>query len=102
MRRSQHHERAKLPKYSKKDGLTSVDAGVGGRDAKLRFNKFGDEGDEGRDDGALCRVGQADEQEGHVAEDPQRRFGEVWEGKRDKTEHFVSNAIRRITPEKLQ
>lgn len=63
-----------------KKTLTSVYAGVGGRDPKLGFNKFGDEGDEGRDDGALCSVGQADEQEGHVAEDLQCCFGEVCGG----------------------
>lgn len=55
--------------------LTGVDAGAGGWDAKLRLDKLGDEGDERCDDGALCRVGQTDEQEGHVAENPHCSFG---------------------------
>lgn len=63
--------------------LTGVDAGIGGRDAKLRLDEFGDEGDESSDDGAFRCVGQADEQEGHIAEDPHRCFGQVW--KRVKT-----------------
>ncbi len=57
--------------------LTGVDAGTGGRDAKLRLDELGDEGDESGDYGAFCRVGQADEQEGHVAEDPHGCFGQV-------------------------
>lgn len=57
--------------------LTGVDAGAGGRDAKLRLDELGDEGDESGDDGAFGRVGQADEQEGHVAEDPHCCFGQV-------------------------
>jgi len=57
--------------------LTGVDAGAGGRDAELGLDELGDEGDERRDDGAFCRVGEADEQEGHVAEDPHCRFGQV-------------------------
>lgn len=57
--------------------LTGVDAGAGGRDAKLRLDELWDEGDERGDYGALCRVGQADEQEGHVAEDPHCCFGQI-------------------------
>lgn len=60
--------------------LTGVNTGVGGGDAELWLNEFGDEGDEGCDNGALGRVGQTDEQEGHVAEDPQCCLGEVWGG----------------------
>jgi len=63
---------------------TGVYAGVGGGDTKLWLYKLGDEGDEGGDDGTLCRVGQADEQEGHVAEDPQGCLGEVWGGRQDR------------------
>lgn len=55
--------------------LTSVNASIGGWDPKLRLDELGDESDEGSDDGALCCVGQADEQEGHIAEDPDRSFG---------------------------
>ena len=55
--------------------LTRVDAGIGCRDPKLGLDELGDEGDERSDDGALRRVGQADEQEGHVAEDPHCSFG---------------------------
>lgn len=58
--------------------LTSVDAGAGGWDTKLRLNELGDEGDEGGDDGALRRVGQTDKQKGHVAENPNGSFGQVW------------------------
>lgn len=58
--------------------LTSVNAGVGGWNTKLWLDKLWNEGDEGGDDGTLCRVGQADKQEGHVAEDPQRCLREVW------------------------
>lgn len=61
-----------------KEALTSVDAGVGGWDTELWLNKLWNEGDEGGDDGTLRRVGQADKQEGHVAEDPQRCLREVW------------------------
>lgn len=57
--------------------LTGVDAGAGGRDAKLRLDELWDEGDEGGHDGALRRVGQTDEQEGDVAEDPHGCFGQV-------------------------
>lgn len=57
--------------------LTGVDACTGGRDSKLRLDKFGDESDESRDDGAFRRVGQADEQEGHITEDPHCGFGQV-------------------------
>lgn len=64
--------------------LTGVDAGVGGRDPELRLDEFGDEGDEGGDDGALRRVGQADEDEGHVAEDPHRSFGKICKTTRRK------------------
>lgn len=60
-----------------KEALTSVYAGVGGGNTKLGFDELGNEGDEGGDDGTFCRVGQADEQEGHVAEDPQRCLWEV-------------------------
>lgn len=63
-----------------KEALTGVYAGVGGGDTKLWLDKLGNEGDEGGDDGTLCRVGQADEQEGHVAEDPQRCLREVCGG----------------------
>lgn len=45
----------------------------------MRLDKLGNERDEGGDDGALCGVGQADEEEGHVAEDPQGCLREVWE-----------------------
>lgn len=58
--------------------LTSVDAGVGSRDAKLRLDELGDEGDESGDNGAFGRVRQTDEQEGHIAEDPHCCFGQVW------------------------
>ena len=57
--------------------LTRVDAGAGGRDAELGLDELRDEGDESGDDGAFCRVGQADKQEGHVAEDPHGGFGQV-------------------------
>ena len=67
-----------------KETLTSVYAGVGGRDTKLWLNKLGNEGDEGGDDGTLCRVGQADKQEGHVAEDPQCWLGKIWGGTGEK------------------
>lgn len=63
--------------------LTCVYAGVGGRDAELRLDELGDERDEGGDDGALRGVGQADEEEGHVAEDPQRRLGKIWRPTQD-------------------
>lgn len=43
----------------------------------MRLDEFGDEGDEGGDDGGLGRVGEADKQEGPVAEDPQRGLGEI-------------------------
>lgn len=59
--------------------LTCVDAGAGGRDAKLGLDELGDEGDEGGYYGALRRVGEADEEEGDVAEDPHRSLGQVWE-----------------------
>lgn len=65
--------------------LTSVDAGIGGRDPELGLDEFGDESDESGDDGAFCRVGEADEEEGHVAEDPHGSFGEVWERAREKS-----------------
>lgn len=58
-------------------GLTCVYAGVGGGDAELRLDKLGNERDEGGDDGALRGVGQTDEEEGHVAEDPQCCLREV-------------------------
>lgn len=57
--------------------LTGVDAGAGGRDAKLRLDELWDERDEGGHDGALRCVGQTDEQEGDVAEDPHGCFGQV-------------------------
>lgn len=60
-------------------GLTCVYAGVGGWDAELRLDKLGNERDEGGDDGALRGVGQTDEEEGHVAEDPQCCLREVWQ-----------------------
>lgn len=63
--------------------LTGVDARAGGRDPKLRLDELGDEGDESGDDGAFRRVGQADEEEGHVAEDPHSGFGQVWDGARE-------------------
>lgn len=56
---------------------TCVDAGVGGGDPELRLDELGDEGDESGDDGALGRVGEAHEQEGHVAQDPRGRLGEL-------------------------
>lgn len=65
-------------KVGKRSG-TCVDAGVGGRDPELRLDEFGDEGDESGDDGALGRVGEAHEQEGHVAQDPHGRLGELCE-----------------------
>lgn len=73
--------------------LTGVYAGVGGGNAELGLDELGDEGDEGGDDGALGRVGQADEQEGHVAEDAQRRFGEIWGGRRH-THVIIPNRAR--------
>lgn len=63
--------------------LTCVYAGVGGRDAKLRLDKLGNERDEGGDDGALRGIGQTDEEEGHVAEDPQRRLRKIWRRTQD-------------------
>lgn len=71
--------------------LTGVDAGAGCWDAELRLDELGDEGDESGDDGAFCRVRQTDEQEGHVAEDPHRRFGQVWTttGGQRETFYFV-------------
>lgn len=54
--------------------LTGVDAGAGRRDPKLRLDELWDESDESGDDGALCRVGQADEEEGHIAQDPHCSF----------------------------
>lgn len=57
--------------------LACVYAGLGCRDAKLGFNKLGNEGDERCDDGTLSCVGQADEQEGHVAEDPQSSLRKI-------------------------
>lgn len=59
--------------------LTSVDAGAGCRNPKLRFDEFWNESDESGDDGALCRVGQADEEEGHIAQDPHCSFRQVCE-----------------------
>lgn len=64
--------------------LTCVDASAGGRDPKLRLDELGDEGDEGGDDGALSRVGEADEEEGDVAEDPHRSLGQVWGTEEDR------------------
>lgn len=64
--------------------LTGVDAGAGRRNAKLWLNELWDEGDESGYYCALCRVGQADEQEGHVAEDPHCCFGQIWKRKRKK------------------
>lgn len=57
--------------------LTGVDAGAGGRDAELGLDEFRDEGDESGYYGAFSRVGEADEQEGDVAEDPHRSFGQI-------------------------
>lgn len=86
---NKHSESAKTDSLYK-DTLTSIYAGVGGGDTKLWLNKLGDEGDEGGDDGTLCCVGQADEQEGHVAEDPQGCLGQVWGGIQDKTERSIT------------
>lgn len=66
--------------------LTCVYAGVGGRDAELRLDKLGNERDEGGDDGALGGVGQTDEEEGHVAEDPQRRLRKICRRTQDAVE----------------
>lgn len=83
----------KTIKKGKKVRFTCVYAGVGGRNAELGLNEFGNEGDEGCDDGTLSCVGQADEQERHVAEDSQRSLGEVWEEKkkRKKTRSLISS-----------
>ena len=93
----QKRKRSELTKTDTryKDRLTGVYAGVGGGDTELWLNELGDEGDEGGDDGALRRVGQADEQEGHVAEDPQGCLGEVWAGIQDKTRglHYCGAVI---------
>lgn len=79
--------------------LTGVDAGAGGRDAELRLDELWDEGDESGDDGAFCRVRQTDEQEGHVAEDPHRRFGQVWKttGGQRETFYFVLSVPDTLT-----
>lgn len=69
--------------------LTGVDAGAGGRDAELRLDELGDEGDERGDDGAFCRVGEADEQEGHVAEDPHGCFGQIWKSRGRREKSFI-------------
>lgn len=74
---------SKFPLRWRSAALTCVYAGVGGRDAELRLDKLGNERDEGGDDGALRRVGQADEEEGHVAEDPQRRLRKIWRRTQD-------------------
>lgn len=57
--------------------FTCVYAGSGGRDAELRLDELGDEGDEGCDNGTLSCVGQANKQESHVAEDSQCSLGKV-------------------------
>lgn len=87
------HHAQNLKDATKK--LTGVYAGVGGGDTELRFDKFGNEGDEGGDDSALCRVGQTDKQEGHVAEDPQRCLGEVWgsDTRQDRSLHYSGAVI---------
>lgn len=69
--------------------LTGVDAGARGRDAELRLDELGDEGDECGDYGAFCRVGEADEQEGHVAQDPHCCFGQVCRRRREERVLFV-------------
>lgn len=73
--------------------LTSVYASIGSRNTKLWLNEFWDEGDKGGDDGTLCRVGEADEEEGHVAEDPQCCLREVWGGAQEMAEHFKWSSV---------
>lgn len=57
--------------------LTSVDAGAGGWNSKLRLDEFWDEGDESGHDRTFSRVGEADKQEGYIAEDPHCSFGQI-------------------------